>query len=355
MEIIPLSDDPSMLPLFLKNAGTSLETFRYYDKRPLSVTANHVLTLIGKEKDIPVAYGHLDREGDVVWLGICISPSYQGSGAGKTMMSWILREASRLGISKLRLGVDKGNSKARALYEKFGFVEDRTSDEIVFYDKNLFLIPCPVCDYDVSLGRKLYSKCVFTGRDLERTECPVCGLVFGPQYMLSATPEYMAAEYDELYKGYSEGDTTNYALQTFKDMMASKAGEYLNFGCGRWSKTTSILRSEGYRIRDYDPYAGPQDAQGDLSEKKFDGIFSHNVLEHVQDLVATFRMFSCLLKPEGVMAHSTPCYDYAFAMSQFHLYFLAGQSVERLCRKTGFELVVRKTYPEYKCCVFRPT
>ena len=353
MEIISLADDPSLLPLFLENAGDSLKTFRYYDKRPLSVTSNHVLTLIGKDGGIPVAYGHLDKEDDVVWLGVCVSSSRQSKGLGKAMMSKLLYEASRLGVAKLRLGVDNGNLIARSLYEKFGFVENYTLGNVVFYVKELPITPCPVCDFDVSGGKKLHSKCMFTGRSLERVECPVCGLIFGPQYMLSATPEYMATEYKKLYQGYSEGDTTPYATQTFKDMAASKDGEYLDYGCGCWSKTADVLRADGYRIWGYDPYAGPAGTLDGLSGKKFDGIFSHNVMEHVQDLVATFRTFSCLLKPRGIMAHSTPCYDYAFEASQFHLYFLAGQSVERLCRKTGFELTSRKAYSEYKCCVFK--
>lgn len=39
------------------------------------------------------------------------------------------------------------------------------------------------------------------------------------------------------------------------------------------------------------------------------------------------------------MAHSTPCYKYACEYTRFHLVFLTGKSVERLCEKTGFQVV----------------
>ncbi len=38
------------------------------------------------------------------------------------------------------------------------------------------------------------------------------------------------------------------------------------------------------------------------------------------------------------MAHSTPCYEYRYDYSIFHLYFFIGRSLELLAKKTGFEL-----------------
>lgn len=39
-----------------------------------------------------------------------------------------------------------------------------------------------------------------------------------------------------------------------------------------------------------------------------------------------------------MMAHSTPCYEYRYDYSIFHLYFFIGRSLELLAKKTGFEL-----------------
>ena len=214
---------------------------------------------------------------------------------------------------------------------------------------------CPICGSNSENGRLLSSKCMFTKRDLVRTECCSCGVVFGPEYMMSSTDEFISSEYEKLYKTYGEGDTTKYGTQTFNDMSPSKDGTYLDYGCGRWSRTEEVLSSSGYKVKGYDPYVNVPGEHmiADISGKTFDGIFSHNVIEHLRDPVSTFKVLSRMLKPHGIMAHSTECYDYKIEYSQFHLFFFKGTSVERLCDKTGFSLLDRKTYPEYKCCIFR--
>jgi ubiquinone/menaquinone biosynthesis C-methylase UbiE len=57
----------------------------------------------------------------------------------------------------------------------------------------------------------------------------------------------------------------------------------------------------------------------------FDGIFSNNVIEHFRDPVAQFEEFRRVLKPGGVMAHSSPCYEYAYSCTRFHTLFLLKQ------------------------------
>ena len=47
---------------FLSNAGKSLETFRYFAKRPLSAMENHLLTLLALDGNTPIGYGHLDKD-----------------------------------------------------------------------------------------------------------------------------------------------------------------------------------------------------------------------------------------------------------------------------------------------------
>jgi ribosomal protein S18 acetylase RimI-like enzyme len=125
--------DPAVLqPLetFLASCGSSLDSFRYYAKRPLSVVQNHLITLLGfDESHVPVAYGHLDQEDGTVWLGICVSEAYRGNGYGNLMMRSLLKEASRLGVESIALTVDQSNPGAIHLYEKLGFnLEKQTSD-----------------------------------------------------------------------------------------------------------------------------------------------------------------------------------------------------------------------------------
>jgi 2-polyprenyl-3-methyl-5-hydroxy-6-metoxy-1,4-benzoquinol methylase len=74
---------------------------------------------------------------------------------------------------------------------------------------------------------------------------------------------------------------------------------------------------------------------------QFDGIFTHNFLEHPQDPRTFFAELHRLLKPGGAMAHSTPCFELRYDASPFHLYFFVGRSFETLCARTGFVVVER--------------
>jgi len=120
-EIKNREGDLSALQSFLENAGDSLNTFRYFSKRDLSVIGGHVLTVLSMEDGVPVGYGHLDPENDVVWLGICVSQNAAGKGHGKAMMSYLVDFARNRNISEIYLKVDADNSRAVSLYHKFGF------------------------------------------------------------------------------------------------------------------------------------------------------------------------------------------------------------------------------------------
>lgn len=108
---------------FLSVAGNSLEHFRYFNKRKPSAILNHISTLIITKNDIPVAYGHLDPEGDNIWLGICVVENQTGKGYGAIMMNSLLNEAIMYNIKEIKLIVDCDNHSAIHLYEKFGFQE----------------------------------------------------------------------------------------------------------------------------------------------------------------------------------------------------------------------------------------
>jgi len=120
-------DDLHLLDIFLKDAGTSLNTFRYFGKRSLEVVESHRYTiLILNDAHVPVAYGHLDSKDDIVWLGICVSEHQVGKGYGKIIMTDLLNRADAEGILEITLQVDKANISAVNLYKKFNFI---TCDE----------------------------------------------------------------------------------------------------------------------------------------------------------------------------------------------------------------------------------
>ena len=102
------------------------DTFRYFRKRDLSCIANHLVTVVGLVDGVPMAYGHLDREASVVWLGLCVLPAYHGRGYGTQVMQHLI-DYARTHVSELpddgaiKLSVDNDNYRARTLYERFGF------------------------------------------------------------------------------------------------------------------------------------------------------------------------------------------------------------------------------------------
>jgi ribosomal protein S18 acetylase RimI-like enzyme len=58
--------------------------------------------------------------------GLCVSDSVRGQGVGTALLEAIVEEGRRRGYGAVRLDVVDTNERARALYERRGFVVDRT-------------------------------------------------------------------------------------------------------------------------------------------------------------------------------------------------------------------------------------
>ncbi len=207
------------------------------------------------------------------------------------------------------------------------------------------LVTCPVCGLSERKGKldTRVSECIFGGGRLERYVCPKCGCIFGPSKYLELPSGLVSADYALLYSAYSEGDNTAAELRSFRSLRPSRESLYLNYGCGRWSKSIQLLREEGFDVWGYDPVTGRDNpfvvsSKGDISAS-FDGIWSNNVIEHMTDPVDEFAFFHRVLKPGGRMAHASPCYRYAFEFSRFHVVFLTGKSAYVLAERTGFRII----------------
>ena len=115
---------------FITNMGASSETFRYFSTRdPETAIENHLLTILLVDEGESVAYGHLDKEGDTIWLGICVKGESRGKGYGKKMMEQLVTTYPTIDID---LSVDASNSRAIGLYESFDFKKIRDKDDIVY-------------------------------------------------------------------------------------------------------------------------------------------------------------------------------------------------------------------------------
>ena len=111
-----------LLKEFIEKMGEARLSFRYFQTRSIEVVKNHLLTvLLLDSSEDPIAYGHLDPEKDVIWLGICVLPEYKGKGYGNKMMEHLLKCAVKLNVDSISLTVDNNNLSAIKLYEKFKF------------------------------------------------------------------------------------------------------------------------------------------------------------------------------------------------------------------------------------------
>lgn len=205
-------------------------------------------------------------------------------------------------------------------------------------------VECLICGHVAP--RSAYSTrvsyCRLGGGVLERYVCPDCGAIFGPLKMMALNADQMADEYRLNYLVNRESDCTDLELRAFEALEPRKDGVYLNYGAGAWNSTTEKLRSAGYDVYDYEPYA-PAGAHpwvvrsfDDLGERRFDGVFSNDLIEHLQRPVEDLKRMGTLLKPDAVMVHGSGCYEYAFEYTRFHLYFLTGNSLQRLASLAGF-------------------
>ena len=123
-----------------------LSSFRYYNKRSISsCLEKHCNTIIVKDKNIPIGYGHLEYEDNKLWLGVVVKKSYQEKGIGKTIIQKLLDCTQ----DDIWLSVDSNNIRAQMLYSSLGFVKQYIKDTIYIYkySNNIYL--------PVSLGEAL--------------------------------------------------------------------------------------------------------------------------------------------------------------------------------------------------------
>jgi len=201
-------------------------------------------------------------------------------------------------------------------------------------------------------------ECVFGGGRIERLECRRCGCVFGPLTLLGAPSDFLAADYRLLYEFYSEGDSTEAEIRTF-EALDPKPGElYLNWGAGAWSSSIEILRARGYDVWGYEPNAKVTRpfivSSRDEISARFDGVFSNNVIEHLTDPAAELRDIASVMKPKGRMAHASPCFEWSYAFTRFHVFFPLGDSLSRLAARTDLAVTHQIDDGEYHVRVLAP-
>lgn len=220
---------------------------------------------------------------------------------------------------------------------------------------------CPLCGqkaFDKKF-EELVSYCIFQGGKLLRHKCPNCDVIFGPHKMLTLDDEMLQLEYKLLYSIYSEGNSTESVIRTFHLLNPTPNGIYLDYGCGGgWSEAIHELRMNGWNIYGYEPSVSSSSPYifsnlEELPTMQFDGILTHNVLEHLFDPIAVTRKLGKLLADDGRLIHATPCFEYLYEFSRFHLYFFTGRSPEVLAKKSNLQIDRWERDGEFIGCVLK--
>lgn len=189
------------------------------------------------------------------------------------------------------------------------------------------------------------SQCIFEGGAIVRHQCPECDVIFGSAPMLALSAEELTQEYEWHYRVFTEGDSTEQELRAFHALNPDKDKKYVNWGSGAWSNTINVLRAEGWQVYGFEPHGsavGGSDAvltsMEQLEHLQPNGIFSNNVLEHLRHPVAELKAMANLLPSDGLMSHATPCFEYRFEFTRFHLFFFLGRSRSLLARQAGLQI-----------------
>lgn len=221
---------------------------------------------------------------------------------------------------------------------------------------------CALCGHtaQVSHFKPCETHCQFGGGRLLRHQCPACDVIFGPAKMLELNAAELSAEYDWHYRIFTEGDSTDQEVRAFYALDPQPGGHYLNYGAGAWSRSVELLRAQGWNITAYEPTQSAQQQAGlitrpeDLAAQRFDGIYSNNVLEHLRHPVDELRHLASLLKPGARMSHATPCFEYLYEYTRFHLFFYLGRSRRYLAEQAGLDICHSTEDGLYMNTVYQP-
>jgi len=202
---------------------------------------------------------------------------------------------------------------------------------------------CRLCAFEGQQSdfKPYTSHCIFLGGLLIRHQCPNCEVIFGPSKMLDLDDEMIDMDYRLHYRIFSEGDSTDKIIRAFNLLRPTRDGIYLDYGCGVANPIAlQILRADGYRIIGYEPSLDSSSdfvfkSMEEMSRYKFNGILTHNVLEHLFHPIDTTKQLCGMLVDDGLLVHATPCFDYLYEYTRFHVFFFVGKSLDYLAVNSG--------------------
>lgn len=207
------------------------------------------------------------------------------------------------------------------------------------------ILQCPICDLQFNeCDLKTFEiDCQFIeiegiNQHLIRHQCLNCGVIFGTQQMLKLSREQLKEAYQKVFAtGYTDGNENSVNMEVYNLLALNPTydGIYLNYGAGT-STASKKAKLLGYNLIDYDPFV-LNEAITNIDIILYDGIISHNLMEHFQDPIKELKLMKSMLKPGAAMIHSTECYKYKYAHTKFHFFFFEGKSLDIICEKVGLK------------------
>jgi hypothetical protein len=205
---------------------------------------------------------------------------------------------------------------------------------------------CPICKFQQNIFKQIISDCRLpvwnSAKKLIRYQCPQCDVIFGTLEIIAESKQAFAQRYQKLYEsGWRETDSTGAEMCAIEKLGLLPGQKCLNWGSGSISQTRTKAQQLGIVVdlyEPYDPYA--KNVLNSVVETAlYDGIISNNVMEHLQDPVSELIKMSSHLKEGGVMVHKTPCWNYVYEWTEYHLFFFVGRSVDVMAKQAGLVAV----------------
>jgi hypothetical protein len=207
-------------------------------------------------------------------------------------------------------------------------------------------ILCPICENIIEITNEniVFSRNFWDTGIIKRIKCSSCNLIFGPLSVINKDSKRLSEDYKMLYSYYKEGETSIYQKMAFEALNGLKNKKYLNYACGTWKDGISELLKLGWDIYGFEPNLPLQHENikvnvDDLADIEFDGLFTHNFIEHIQNPIKMFTTWNKMLKVGDIMVHSSACFKWKFDFSNFHIFFFLGESLDILAKRTGFKVI----------------
>lgn len=210
------------------------------------------------------------------------------------------------------------------------------------------MLQCMICDAIINENKIITTTSFdelaycFAIAEIKRNMCDGCGLIFGPQEIITMSKEDLNLIYLKLYKNHSNTYNTSDYFNFFR-MNPTIDKKYVNYACGSNPAYISNIRKDGYNLIGYDVSLSQENEYlyqnlDNCPIKKFNGLISHNYIEHVQNPVEWFIELNKIIHMNEIMIHSTGCIGYVLERSPFHLFFHTPKTLLILAQRTGFNL-----------------